>query len=67
MQDYTKRTAVIKAIIRALRAVDGNRERAAKLLGIGTRTLYRNIKSSEIKEGRGYTVEQEPVYPGNRR
>ena len=31
-------------IRRALKSHDGNREQAAKLLGIGERTLYRKIK-----------------------
>ena len=31
-----------------LRAVNGNREQAAKMLGIGERTLYRKIKEYEI-------------------
>jgi two-component system response regulator HydG len=33
-----------EAIIRALETTKGNREQAAKLLGIGERTLYRKIK-----------------------
>ena len=33
-----------EAIIKTLKMVDGNREQAAKLLGIGERTLYRKIK-----------------------
>ena len=32
------------AIIRALDVTKGNREKAAQLLGIGLRTLYRKIK-----------------------
>jgi two-component system, NtrC family, response regulator AtoC len=37
------------AIARALAAVDGNRRRAAELLGIGERTLYDKIKRYEIE------------------
>ncbi len=33
-----------EAIAKTLKMVDGNREQAAKLLGIGERTLYRKIK-----------------------
>jgi len=36
------------AIERTLAATDGNREQAAKMLGIGTRTLYRKIKEYDI-------------------
>src|SRR5690606_9211416 len=36
------------AIEAALNATDGNREQAAKMLGIGTRTLYRKIKEYEL-------------------
>jgi DNA-binding NtrC family response regulator len=35
-------------IERTLQATQGNREQAAKLLGIGTRTLYRKIKEYEL-------------------
>jgi DNA-binding NtrC family response regulator len=38
-----------KAISRALESVDGNRRRAAKLLGIGERTLYRKINEYGLK------------------
>jgi two-component system response regulator FlrC len=38
------------AIIRALSRVDGNRRRAAELLGIGERTLYTKIKKLAIEE-----------------
>ncbi len=38
-----------KELIRnTLKAVDGNREQAAKLLGIGERTLYRKIKEYDL-------------------
>ncbi len=36
-----------EAILRALAAVDGNRRRAAELLGIGERTLYDKLKKYE--------------------
>ncbi len=35
-------------IERTLQATEGNREQAAKLLGIGTRTLYRKIKEYDL-------------------
>jgi len=38
-----------EAIIRALAQVDGNRKRAAELLGIGLRTLYDKIKRYDLK------------------
>ena len=38
-----------KELIRnTLRMVNGNREQAAKILGIGERTLYRKIKEYEL-------------------
>ncbi len=37
-----------QAIVETLDKVDGNREKAAKLLGIGERTLYRKIKDYGI-------------------
>jgi DNA-binding NtrC family response regulator len=45
MQDLER-----EAIALALRQVDGNRRRAAQLLGIGERTLYRKIKEYGIEE-----------------
>jgi two-component system response regulator HydG len=36
------------AIERTLQATGGNREQAAKMLGIGTRTLYRKIKEYQL-------------------
>jgi len=39
-----------KAIEETLTAVQGNREQAAKILGIGERTLYRKIKEYGLKE-----------------
>ncbi len=40
-----------KELIRnTLKMVDGNREQAAKILGIGERTLYRKIKEYGLKE-----------------
>jgi two-component system response regulator HydG len=39
-----------KAIEETLAAVHGNREQAAKILGIGERTLYRKIKEYGLKE-----------------
>ncbi len=39
-----------KAIEETLTAVHGNREQAAKILGIGERTLYRKIKEYGLKE-----------------
>jgi DNA-binding NtrC family response regulator len=46
-----------EAIRRTLEGVAGNRRRAAALLGIGERTLYRKIKEYglEIDRGRGET------------
>ncbi|MCJ7507828.1 MAG: sigma-54 dependent transcriptional regulator [candidate division Zixibacteria bacterium] len=37
-------------IVRTLRSVRGNRKRAAKLLGIGERTLYRKLDKYGLKE-----------------
>jgi len=37
------------AIERTLAAVNGNREQAAKMLNIGTRTLYRKLKEYDIR------------------
>jgi two-component system response regulator HydG len=39
-----------KAIQETLNAVQGNREQAAKILGIGERTLYRKINEYGLKE-----------------
>ena len=39
-----------KAIEDTLASVSGNREQAAKILGIGERTLYRKIKEYGLKE-----------------
>ncbi|MFP4104612.1 MAG: sigma-54-dependent transcriptional regulator [Phycisphaerae bacterium] len=40
-----------KELIRnTLKMVDGNRERAANILGIGERTLYRKIKEYDLKD-----------------
>ena len=39
-----------QAIEETLTAVQGNREQAAKILGIGERTLYRKIKEYGLKE-----------------
>lgn len=36
------------AVIRALDVTKGNREKAAQLLGIALRTLYRKIKEYEL-------------------
>ena len=38
-----------EAIRAALSTVDGNRRRAAELLGIGERTLYRKISKYELE------------------
>ena len=44
-------TQAEKELIRnTLKMVNGNREQAAKLLGIGERTLYRKIKEYELTE-----------------
>jgi DNA-binding NtrC family response regulator len=45
MQDLER-----EAIALALRRVDGNRRRAAEMLGIGERTLYRKIKEYGLEE-----------------
>ena len=45
MQDLER-----EAIRTALREVDGNRRRAAEMLGIGERTLYRKIKEYELEK-----------------
>jgi two-component system response regulator HydG len=37
------------AIEKTLELVDGNREKAAKMLGIGERTLYRKIREYDLK------------------
>ena len=39
-----------QAIIAALASVNGNRRKAAELLGIGERTLYRKISKYELEE-----------------
>ena len=39
-----------EAIVAALREVDGNRRKAAELLGIGERTLYRKIRKFGLEE-----------------
>jgi DNA-binding NtrC family response regulator len=44
MEDLERR-----AILRSLRFVDGNRRKAAELLGIGERTLYRKIKEYDLE------------------
>jgi two-component system response regulator HydG len=38
-----------QAIRETLRTTQGNREQAAKLLGIGERTLYRKLKEYGLK------------------
>jgi two-component system, NtrC family, response regulator HydG len=53
------REAEKRLIVDAMRAAAGNRERAARILGIGVRTLYRKIKiyhvvsGTEIRDARG--------------
>jgi two-component system response regulator HydG len=37
-----------KAIVDTLAKTEGNREKAAKILGIGERTLYRKIKEYNL-------------------
>jgi DNA-binding NtrC family response regulator len=39
-----------EAIAAALASVDGNRRKAAELLGIGERTLYRKISKYDLEE-----------------
>ncbi len=39
-----------RAIEAALAEVDGNRRKAAELLGIGERTLYRKISKYELED-----------------
>jgi DNA-binding NtrC family response regulator len=47
----TKMTEVERAVIEAaLKETRGNRRRAADLLGIGERTLYRKIKEYRLPE-----------------
>jgi len=47
----TKMTEVERAVIEAaLKETRGNRRRAAELLGIGERTLYRKIKEYRMPE-----------------
>jgi DNA-binding NtrC family response regulator len=47
----TKMADVERAMIEAtLRETRGNRRRAAELLGIGERTLYRKIKEYRVEE-----------------
>jgi DNA-binding NtrC family response regulator len=45
MQDLER-----EAVAAALRQVDGNRRRAAEMLGIGERTLYRKIKEYDLDD-----------------
>lgn len=53
----TKMSAVEKAVIEAaLKETKGNRRRAAELLGIGERTLYRKIKKYRVPES-AYTLD----------
>jgi DNA-binding NtrC family response regulator len=40
-----------EAIVSTLRAVGGNRETAASILGIGTATLYRRLKEIDLEDG----------------
>jgi DNA-binding NtrC family response regulator len=47
-------------ILRALAATDGNKELAANLLGISTRTLFRYRRNS------GSTAQQAPGHSGTR-
>ena len=50
----TKMADVERAMIEAtLRETRGNRRRAAELLGIGERTLYRKIKEYRLPEMHG--------------
>ncbi len=42
--------AEMQLIANTLKMVDGNREQAAKILGIGERTLYRKIKEYGLKD-----------------
>jgi DNA-binding NtrC family response regulator len=46
MQDLER-----QAIVLALREMRGNRRKAAEMLGIGERTLYRKIKEYQLEEG----------------
>jgi transcriptional regulator of acetoin/glycerol metabolism len=48
------REAERAAILRALREVGGNVERAAALLGIGKSTMYRKVVEHEITEEERY-------------
>jgi len=43
------KSAEREAIINALRLAGGSRKKAAQLLGISTRTLYRKMKKYSIK------------------
>jgi DNA-binding NtrC family response regulator len=45
------------AIEAALKETDGNRRRAAELLGIGERTLYRKLKEYQLEHGPGSAID----------
>ena len=49
-----------QAIEAALRDTGGNRRRAAELLGIGERTMYRKIRGYEAGSGTVYPGAEEP-------
>ena len=47
--EVEERTLLVTFIRETLRLTAGNREQAAKLLGIGERTLYRKLKEYGLR------------------
>lgn len=46
--DYTLETAERRAIVRALRISEGNKLRAAEMLGVSRSTLYRKLERHKL-------------------